>query len=259
MFYIDSLFFVYDGITSESMGVYLVNVGNSGMKEEHFLGDREIIQEQVAGNDIPYIYGVNNKPLTINLTLSPLEGLWTTEMRSKIARWLNCGKFAEFYSGDDINKRYFLMYSGSSNLYTNSNQQGYITIQFQNISPYTFSPVNQLIWDESSNTGTSTRTFTNLGDRTLYPQDMWIRKVGAGDISIKNLSDGGRIFSFTGLSDGEEIRIQNQTRQIETSLSGTYRYDKFSGNYMRFVYGTNTLSITGKAEIDFRYRFEFMG
>lgn len=234
------------------MGVYLVNM-DTGMKEDHFLGEKEVIQEQIFGNDIPYIYGEINKPLIIELTLSPLEGLWTTELRSKIGRWLDCGKFAELYSVDDINKRYFAKLTGNSSLHTNSMRQGYVTVQFQNIAPYAFSPSYELIWDESENTGTSTRTFINAGDARLYPE-MHIEKIGNGDIELKNLNDSGRVFKFENLLDGEEVYVDNYNRQIKTSLANEYRYDSFNKNYFSAVYGHNTIEVTGKAKIKFIYR-----
>jgi phage-related protein len=254
----DSTSFVYDGIKSEDMGIYLVNM-KSGMKEEHFLADRELVSEQVFGNDISYIYGWTNKPLRIVLSLSPLEGLWTTEKRREVSRWLDCGRFAEFYSTDDVNKRYFLLYNGASNLYTNSNQQGYIDIEFMNISPYSFSPVYDETYNFSTITLPTELKITNDGDTILYPQEMWITKYGAGDFSISNATDGGREFKFTGLADQEVVYVQNQERFIETSLSNTFRYDNFNGNYLRLVYGINTLTITGAAIIRMKYRYELKG
>src|SRR5690606_23709662 len=107
--------------------------------------------------------------------------------------------------------------------------------------------------------GPTTQTFHNLGDRLLYPQEMWIMKYGNGDFQIRNLSDGGRTFKFSNLLHQEELYVQNQSRHISTSLSETYRHDDFNGNYLRFVYGTNTLEITGAAEIKLVYRYEFKG
>jgi len=173
---------------------------------------------------------------------------------------LDVKKFCPMFSTDDVNKIYYLKLEGSSELYTNGNQQGYITCTFRSLSPYTYSSIYQKNYDLSTITAPTIITFENLGDNVLYPQEMWIKKYGAGNFQIKNLSDGGRIFLFTGLSDLEEVYVQNQERYISTSLAGTNRYDSFNGNYLKMIpYGINQLEVTGAAKIVLKYRFELRG
>jgi phage-related protein len=255
----DSVYFSYDGETSESYGVLLVKT-ESGLIGEPYMGGREITSERVKGNPIPYVYDIRENPFSIRITLTLDDGLyWTTEKRREIARWLAKPKFAPFYSTDDINKVYFLTLDGDSEILTNGLQQGFLNLNFLNLSPYTYSSIYQVNKDFSTITSTTSFTLENHGDVDLYPQEMWILKYGAGDVSIVNKSDGGREFKFTGLADQETIYIQNEDRHIETDLTDTLRYNNFNGNYLKLVRGVNQMEITGACKITLKYRYTLKG
>lgn len=256
----DSVYFYYNTKKSSDMEIYLVSI-EKGMKSTPFLAEKEVISETIPNSDFQYIYGAKRKPLVFNLTLSTLEGYWTFEKRRELARWLSTDTFEKFYSGDNPEKIYFLQYIGGVDLTHNSNQQGWIQIQMLSNSPYAYSDYQTQIHDLSSITSPTIINFSNKGDNALYPE-MWIQKIGAGDISIKNLTNSGKEFKFTGLLDNETVYIDNrpQHRHIETDLANTYRYDNFNGNYLDLLpYSMNRLEITGKCKITFRYQFEIKG
>lgn len=252
-----SLYFSYDGITSESMGIYSVKL-DGGIHEQPFLGGKDVASELIMGNDIPYRYGERTSPLTFRFALSPLGGLWTEDKRREVAAWLDNGRYAEFYSTDNIDKRYFLKLTGSSGLHTNGLKQGYITVEFENISCYAYSAEYELIWTASELAENPAPSFANLGNVDLYPQ-LWIKKLGDGSFAIRNLTNGGTLFRFNHLMDDEIVHVLNDSRHISSSLSELYRYDDFNGNYLRLLPGRNTLQIEGDAELKFRYRYIFKG
>ncbi|MFD0712299.1 hypothetical protein [Paenibacillus sp. GCM10027626] len=250
----NSMNFSYDGIRNDVMGVSLISM-SSGFIEKSFFGDREIISASVPGNHTPYIYGERIQPFRIKLQLSPLDGCWTSELKSKIARWLNNGKFNEFYSTDDINRRYFVTYVGSPALFTTALNQGYIEVEFSNIDCYVRSPVMEKIYHNT--TGAIEVEITNLGDTTIFP-NLHIHKVGTGKIEIRNRSNGNSLSSINGLLDKELLYINGKEKYIESSISNTYRYKDFNGNYPSLVYGVNRIQINGACKIKFDYRYEFL-
>jgi len=252
-----STHFVYDGVKSEDMGIYIIKTSSS-MIERQFAGEREIVSEMVNGNHTPYILGQKVQPLKLKLQLSPLEEQWTSELKASVMRWLNNGKFNEFYSTDDVNRRFFISYVGSPTISLSGSEQGWIDVDFVNIDCFVRSPVYEKRFDLSTINSPSIVELENLGDRTIYPNEMWIEKVGAGDLSIRNLSDGGRDFKFTGLNNGEKLYIKNMDRYIETNIPSTYRYDSFSGNYIRLNYGVNRFEVTGPCRLKIEYRYEFL-
>lgn len=248
----DSLHFSYDGISSEDMGLYLVNI-NSGLKPEPFLSGRELLMESIIGNDQPYFYGVQRHPLKLTLTFSLLDGLWTTDKRRQISRWLDNGRFNEFYSYDDVSKRYYLMCDSAVDLESNSMQQGYITVNFTNIAPYAFTPVYTKEYNCSLNPdGITEITFINEGDDLLYPE-LELFKIDAGDVSIVNLNNSGKEFKFTNLADAETVYVDNLHHHIESDLD-ILRYDNFNHNYLELTYGVNKLIVTGKCKLKLTYQ-----
>ncbi|WP_160645374.1 phage tail domain-containing protein [Chengkuizengella marina] len=254
----DSTYFSYNGIRSETMGVQLVKT-KPGLIGEPYLPDKEIILERNIGEPISYIYGYQDNPAKYKITLTLDDGLyWTTVKRREIARWLDCGKFAEFYSVDDVNKLYFLCLEGDSELITNGNQQGYVELTFLSISPYTYTQKYQKIYDLSDISEPTTIEFDNLGDVSLFPE-LNILKYGDGELQITNLSNEGRVFLFSELFDGETVNMDNKKRLIQTSDPDLYRYDSFNMNWLELVYGSNKLEVKGACKIVFNYRFAMKG
>ncbi|MEC1726916.1 phage tail family protein [Schinkia azotoformans] len=254
-----SIYFSYDGIRSDYLGVYLVHL-NSDLVTDPFLGERQIISESIVGNDIPYIYNVQTNPLQVTITLSCLDGYWTLDKRRELARLLDQKKFCEFFSTSNIDKLYYLQYIGGIDISTNRALQGYLTVKFINISPYSYSSVYEHVKDLSSITEPTMTTFENIGDNILYPE-MWIQKIGTGDVSIRNFSNSGAEFKFTNLLDQEIIYLDNRPNHhyIKTNLVNTYRYDNFNGNYLELPRGVNRLEVTGACKIKFLYQFELKG
>ena len=61
---------------------------------------------------------------------------------------------------------------------------------------------------------------------------------------ITNVSDGGRVFRFDDLLQGEEISVDND-KGIITSNTSLLRMSKFNKNFFRLVRGNNTLLVEG--------------
>lgn len=251
----NDLTFVYNGVTSEDIGVYLINM-STGLKESQFFGDRSLSFDLVPGNNTPYYYNQTISPFRVKLQIMPINGKWTNEVKGNVSRWLNNGKVNEFYSTDDINRRYFLTYIGSPSLHTTSMNDGYIEIEFQNIDCYVRSPVYEEIFDLSS-TGYNKIEITNLGDTSMLPF-ITLQKIIAGDVSISNMSNGGQTMSFTGLSDNETLTIDAVNRQLFTDVPNVYRYDNFNGTYLSLPYGVNHLEVSGRCKLNIEYRYYFL-
>lgn len=256
----ESVYFSYDGVYSQDMGVYLVQLKN-GMASTPFLAKREIVSESVFGKDIPFVYGVQRQPLELELTFGSLSSnFWSFEKRREIARWLDVKRFAEFYVTDVgfIDRRFFLMYEGGVDLVHTGAREGYLTVNFRNVSPFTYSPVISKVYDFATNPGTTVIEVENLGNEPTYPY-IQLKKLGAGAISIRNVSDEGRTSTFVNLLDGEVIDWWNEDRIIQSSVPNLYRYADFNQVYVRLSYGVNRLEVTGTCEMKWWYRYIFTG
>lgn len=253
----DNLDFYFDGEYSIDHGIYLIKM-ESGFITDSFLGEREILQETIPGRDIPYFYGVSTSPLEVKLTLSPLEDLWTLEKRREIARWLDKKQYKEFYSTDNVDKRYYLLYTGGISLNTNGCMQGYIECTFRNISPYTYSPIYTSEYDLSTIISPTTIVFNNQGDDILKPE-LEIKKYGGGDLSITNLTNSGKVFLIEDMANEESIYIDNEHRYLKSDDLIVSPYSRFNNNYLELVRGNNQLEISSACKLTFRYQYTLKG
>jgi phage-related protein len=252
-----SLYFLYNGISSQSFGVLNVNI-STGMFDEPFVATRNISEVKIRGKDRPFYTTMTNDPLQFQLSFA-LEDAFDSNKLRDIARWLTTTYYKTLQFSDNLDRVYYAILTSDSHLiHTGTN--GYITVNFRCDSPYSYSPmIESQVYDLSSNPSSGTIvTFSNLGDLSISPE-VWIKKIGAGNVSIKNLSNSGTTFTFTGLSDSETIYVDNQNQIIQSDiLPTTYRYGNFNNNYMNMTYGNNQLLVTGACIVRFRYQYVYL-
>lgn len=251
-----SLDFVYNGISSKDMGVIQIN-SNSGLFEEQFVASKTINEEKIRGRDRPYLFSVDYSPLSFSLTLY-FGDKFTDEQARKVARWLRQDYYKPFYTLDNPERVFYCMTTDDFNISHNGLGQGYITLNMRCNSPYAYSPYYEDIMDFTNNTisGSSFKV-SNLGDIETYPE-IWIKAKQDGDISIVNTSNGGTELKFTNLFVDETVYVDNENEDIETDFSNTYRFDDHNGVYLSLVYGVNSLHVYGKCEIKIKYRYKYL-
>lgn len=252
----EGLTFVYDGISSSEKGLINVSI-DGGLFEESFLPQRKIEEVKVRGNDKPYFSHVDKEPLSFDLEFAFEDGFTKSQLRD-VARWLDQDYYREFYFPDYPSRRLFCMVNDSSDLIHNGDGEGYIKLTMRCDSSYSYSQeylTPEIDFTMNVAEGTNYE-FQNAGDVLLKPE-LWITKVGDGDVTIENTSDG-EIFQFTGLKDGEQVYINNKREEIETDLAGVYRYDNFNDTYLYLLVGRNILNVKGDCKLRFRHRFKLL-
>ncbi len=147
----DSLYFVYDGINSQDMGIMNVNLG-SELQSESFLPSAEIHETHTRHNAIPHFHKIKREPLIFNLVCAFEEGV----NLQQVQRWLMKRNFKELYFSNAPEKRYFAMYEGMSRL-SHTGREGYFEITFCTNSPYASS---ELIETEIFDCATPTLSFS---------------------------------------------------------------------------------------------------
>lgn len=251
--YID---FYYNGISSKEMGLINVSV-DDGLFEESFIASRSIKEVSIRGNDKPYFMGIEREPLEFDLEFAFLYPYDKAKI-AEVAMWLNQDYYREFYFTDNPNRRFFCIMEDDSELVHNGLGQGYIRITMRCDSPYSYSQeylTKEL--DFSNNvTGGTRYDFMNSGHTNTFPE-VWVKKIGEGDIEITNRATN-ETFAFSGLKDQEIVYIDNEREHIESNLNGIYRYDNFNDNYMRLERGRNVLMVKGNCKLQFRYRFRLL-
>jgi len=250
-----------NGVQLSDLNIYVVRL-DSGMITVPFLPSLEIQEEYSINNDIPYYFGSKKNPLELEVTFTKLEGIWTWNARREFANLLTPDNddYMEFYYQEDDEpvKIYYVKYIDGIDITTNGNRQGYLTVRFRCDSPYSYSQTYSLLNDLSTIAVPTIISITNSGDARCYPE-LWIEKVGNGNISIKNLTNAGTICTITSLLDEEIVYINNEDGTIESSLSNTYRYDNHNGIYIELVKGINNLEVTGTCNLTWKYKFKIKG
>ncbi|MDK8179412.1 phage tail domain-containing protein [Paenibacillus sp. UMB4589-SE434] len=96
--------------------------------------------------------------------------------------------------------------------------------------------------------------FNNKGDLACRPE-VWITKQSNGNLTLLNMNNGNKPFSFQNLIDQEHLYVHNEREEIQTSLPNTYRYTNFNNEYLVLPAGRNVLRVQGSAKLQFRYQF----
>lgn len=250
----ESVLFVYDGKYSSDYGLYNISLSN-GMYEETFTASRSIKETTVRGNLKPYFQGLEYEPLEFDLSFA-FDKTWDDKTIREVARWLTQDYYKPLWFSEHPDRLFYCISVDDQKLVHNGLKQGYVTLTMRCDSPYSYTPV-MTSGVHNFTAGTGRIDFSNDGDTILKPE-IWIQKIGNGDVSIRNLTNRGAEFKFKGLLDNETVYVDNEREFIETSIPSTYRIENFNNNYMELVTGVNTLEVTGACKINFRYQFKTM-
>jgi len=244
--------FNFDGQSSSSFKLVHINLDN-GMFEEIFAPSREIVENKVAGNPKPYFNKVELSPREFDLNLGFVEE-YTDDLIDRIIRWLFVDYYKPLYFVGKEHKVFYCMPVGDSSIVHNGLKNGYLTIRMRCDSPYIYSPMyNSGVKDVVTH---ALVKLPNKGHFEIAPQ-ISIKKIGIGDITIKNSSDDGTPFIIKNLIDGEGIFIDCEKEIIHTDIVGKYRYDDIEGDFFNLIYGENNIEIYGDCQIEFRYQYKF--
>lgn len=246
----DKLYFNFDGQNSFDFNLIHVSIG-SGMYEERFGASREIVETKVSGSRTPNFNRVELSPLEFDLNLA-FEGEYDNDLIDNVVRWLFVDYYKPLYFIGEENKIYHCMPVGEPTLVHNGLSQGYITLQMRCNSPYKYSPIYLSDLFDSTN-GDAVIKIPNYGHEDIYPQVM-IDKIGNGNITLINRTNGGKTLLIEELLDNEHIFLDFKKEIIETSIDGEYRYENVSGDFFELLYGENTIEIVGDCQIQFRYQ-----
>lgn len=247
------LHFNFDGRWSYDMGVVKVNIGG-GLLEDQIISSKTILEEKIEGRKKPYFYGVQREPLSFPLPIFFDNNLSNEKIR-EILRWLDCDDYRPFYMIDSPERVVYAMVVDDVNAIHNGIKSGYMELTMRTDSPYVLTPYTKSRrYRFMDNTEGRIVEFENNGDFNCKPI-VYILKHGDGDIKIQNLSNYTGDFVFTDLNDNEEIMVDCEHKEIESSLD-IYRYDNFSKKYLEFVRGINRLKVIGDCELWFETAFE---
>lgn len=250
-----SEYFIYDGITSEDMGLYSIRL-RSGMIPETYYAGGSIKEVSVPGRSSAYFQRFERSPLEFNITVSPLDGEWTPQLKAEVAEWLFKETYAPFQKGEDEGVIYYAICTKAGDLMT-ANGKGYVDLTFRCKDPYGFllPTVQTLDLRDNSAGGTVIviENQTNM-EKYVYPQLEIEMELGENSFSIENISNGGETFELNFNQsptpapplENEVIYVDNGLRYIHSNKNQVNRYAIFNRTWLKLVRGENTIKIKGK-------------
>ncbi len=250
MTYSESLGFTYNDIHSSEFGIMNVQT-SSGLFEEQFLPNRSVIEEKIAGRDEPYFFGFEYETTEIPLTFYLSEG-WDENRLYEIANWLTQSHYKPLRFDEDETRLFYCMYVGDTRILHNGLKQGYVNITMKCNSPFSFTPVYTREFNLTDNSMGVNFELYNLGHKECFPKFV-IEKIGAGDISIINHTNGIES-KLTTLEDKEIVTVDNNAKDIETSIPFVYRYSNFNNKFMKLNVGVNKFTVVGNSKLTITYQ-----
>jgi hypothetical protein len=255
--------FIIHNINSEDLhinGVHIVRT--DGQVNTPWISGKSIVEDRVPYKDTPYHYGVQKQPLEFTVLFNILDDEYTEDTLYQLGLVFGQDKYIPFQTTDFLGKIFYVMPTSPISLTTFSNFKGWYEVSFRNKYPYALTLPRISTFDLSTITEDTTITLTNesnvmhpkLNDYYFEPE-LWIDLKGSStSISLINQSDGGREFSFTGLTALELLYVNNQQKQIISS-TGLYRLNKFNKNWFRIYRGENNIVVDNPCILQFKSQF----
>lgn len=256
--------FVFDGISSYEYGLTVYDFGSQS-EGGRFTSGASIMEDRTPNRYTPLFYGVTqNTPLTFTLTFGADpetidEGKWLDRWELEvISRWLTGHrqyKYLEVVQPDMEAVRYRCLITDLQ--YSTYGKMPWAltcTVTCDSPFAYLYPEVTEYIVG-----GTLRKTLRSRASSFYYYPKIDLIIYG-NSFSIKNLSDNGRVFSFSELPGGEtRISIDNENEIITTTKTGLNPYDKFNFRFLRLVPGNNELEFTappgGSAKVEITCEF----
>lgn len=229
------------------MGLYNIST-SAGLYEEHIAGNRGIEEDRdITGNR--YLKDIDKEPLEFDVSFY-FDQSFDHEKLRETTRWLLQDTYKPLVFSNHPNRILFAVPVGSYQLVHNGLKQGYLNLTFRCNAPHAYTAFVSDTRNLSDNPdGGTDLQFSNNGDMDTQPI-IQIHKVGNGNISFTNLSDGGKKMSIHNLLDDEKITIDCQNKEITTN-TGFNRYDDFDFNWLNLIYGSNTINVEGTCHLKY--------
>lgn len=260
-----SEFFTINGIKSSDIGVgSAMLIRTEAEINRQFIGNKNIIEEQIPFRDIPYFYRTEKSPIEFDLKFCLLDKEFTPDILFEMGMIFAKDRYINFSSCDFLGVEFFVI-TTSISLITYGSYTGWLQIHLRTSAPYGFALENIQTFDCTEATSLSPIIFEifnksnvqNAYGKYEYCPYLLIDMKGTDtSIELKNLSNSGYIFGFDGLTISESLEIDNEMKQI-ISNTNQPRLSKMKNNHAWFylLYGRNLISCNASAIIQMKCRF----
>lgn len=243
-------YFSFNGIYSRKYGYKIITLEDGF--ESVFGVERSIDKEKgVNGEDI--IYGVENSNLTLTVSFTKTDDFnnplsYTREELNFIARWLFKGEYLPFECDGLI---YYVIFTKGTR-WDNFANKGYITLDMEVLNGIAYEPIKEV---ERNIVGTNYIYIYNDSTATdiIYPNYEFTLNSGQ-TLSILNETTG-QVISFSGLSVGEKIIVDNNLKDMRSENNFKKNIYKLSNKqWLYLTNGRNVLKVQGDCSFKSSYQ-----
>ena len=250
--------FLFDNISSESMNIKLVTLGDDDILNEYGLPYEEAIKSDNTFNKNPcYLEDETTiEPITLQFCLCSEHGEayeWDDYTLENICNWFWQREFKPFISFDNIEEIYYLKARKITKKYDKS-KRGILEIEFQPYTNYAYRNFQKSITVKDTRE-IKLNNVSNVDEE--YAPVIDIECLKEGDITIKNasISDNEEdILTITGLELNEKITIDNLYYTVLND-NGENRFNIVNRKWIRLRRGVNILKFTGNCKVSIKCKY----
>lgn len=253
----NSDYFTFNGQSSGEFGISIIYL-DSGLREYGFGVNRELNKLTHSYTGKSYANKYEKQPIRFKLTIAK-EIKWTEEMRDEVVRWLWVDGYKPLIFNEYPDIVYYATVVGSPKLFISTVDTGYIELEFEcnSYHGYTY-PMSTQQLDLSENLVDEIELFNKSNLLEFYYPEIEITSIDGGTIKIINNSDMGREFKFDNLQPNETIYINNERKEIITTVLEIHRYNDFNKKWLRLAQGRNFITVDGKCILKTRMQFPIL-
>lgn len=250
-------YFTYNNISLSSFENMRIANDSSDMYGVQIIGSRQIIEEKIPGRQAPYLYKVDDTPLTLSITVALEEAKPISELRS-FFRWIyNNDTYKQLWFDTDPNKFYYALFIGepvltyiersSASDISNNDRKliGMITLTARTNAGTAFGAAI-----ETTQSNPTSFSLVNNGDDSVFPSLV----IQMADIApptgtsyvkllVKNNTNNSSI-EFVSAYRDEEITVDMSTRRISTDRTSHNIYESWTRGYLELESGANNIVVT---------------
>ena len=242
--------FTFAGTNGNIYNIANVSTSTGGLFREAFIGNRNIREDKIEGRPAPYFYGVEELPMSFNVSFAMLGDLvMDADTIDEITDWLIQDEYQPLIFADEPSKIYWVIFDGNPSFAHNGVYSGQFTLSARCLYPY---PVTEeMVTPLMAVTTSGTLSLTNPGKKSVIP-NMTITIAASGNkvISFHN-NDNNSDFEITG-DYGDEITVDGYNK-IVTNVTQDIQI-KPSERWLILDKGVNDIDITGDCTLEISYR-----
>ena len=254
--------FIFNGLPCSEYGLMVYHFGSNGQEDVSFQNG-EVVEDRIPGRYDALTYGlVQNQSLEYTLVFGAnMESIDANESIDRyevetIAAWLtghNTRKWLTIIQ-DDMESFRYKCFISELKLITYGDMPWAFSCRVSCDSPFAYTIPEE--YSYAVNGEDKFILFNRSSFNGFYRPKMEISMHGGNSVSIQNLSDGNRTFTFRSLPGGKDLVIYvDNKNQVITNNMDLNLYPNFNMKFMRLVHGDNVLKIMGDATVKFICEF----